>query len=108
MPPPNRFLQFFSGMGRAFLQTKFLAVGSSLGHLSMKMFSDRTYRLGSKIRQREAAGGGGVATTPPPPFTRSFLSQFCQLIYQRFDIVGILRDKTQRTHIQDIWKSKID
>ena len=26
----------FSEMGRAFLQTKFLPVGSSLGHLSMK------------------------------------------------------------------------
>ena len=57
MPPPNRFSQFFSGMGRDFLQTKFLAVASSLGHLSMKKFLDRTYRLGSKIRQREDAGG---------------------------------------------------
>ena len=34
----NRFFQFFSEMGRAFLQTKFLFVGSSLGHLSMKKF----------------------------------------------------------------------
>ena len=33
---PNRFFQFFSEMGRAFLKTKFSAVGSSLGHLSMK------------------------------------------------------------------------
>ena len=52
LPPPNRFFQFFSGRGRAFLQTKLLPVGSSLGYLSMKTFSDRTYRLGSKIRQR--------------------------------------------------------
>ena len=51
-PPPTGFFQFFSGMGRTFLKTKFLAVGSSLGNLSMKKFSDRTYRLGSKIRQR--------------------------------------------------------
>ena len=34
----NRFFQFFSGMGRAFMQTKFLVVGSSLEHLSMKKF----------------------------------------------------------------------
>ena len=46
-----------------FLQTKFLAVGSSLGHLSMKKFLDRTYHLGSKITQRE--GAGGVATITP-------------------------------------------
>ena len=39
--------------GKSSLQTKFLTVGSSLGHLPMKKFSDRTYRLGSKIRQRE-------------------------------------------------------
>ena len=45
------------------LQTKFLAVGSSLGHLSRKKFSDQTYHLGSKIRQREDAGAG-VTTTP--------------------------------------------
>ena len=35
---PNRFFQFFSRMGGGFLQTKFLAVGSSLGYLSMKKF----------------------------------------------------------------------
>ena len=33
--PPNKFFQFFSEMG---MQTKFLPVGSSLGHLSMKKF----------------------------------------------------------------------
>ena len=38
MPPLNRFFQFFSGMGRAFLQTKFLAVGESLVHLCMRKF----------------------------------------------------------------------
>ena len=67
MPPPNRFLQFFSEMGRAFLQTTFLPVVSCLGHLSMKKFSDRTCRIGCKIRQREGDGGGGggeLATTP--------------------------------------------
>ena len=53
MPPPTGFFKFFSEMGRAILETKLLLVGSSLGHLSMKNFSDRTYRLGSKIRQRE-------------------------------------------------------
>ena len=35
---PNRFFQFFSGMGIVFMQNKFLALGSSLGHLSMKKF----------------------------------------------------------------------
>ena len=39
------------------MQTKFLPVGSSLGHLSMKNFSRRTYHLGSEIRQREGVGG---------------------------------------------------
>ena len=58
----NRFFQFFSGMGRSFLQTKFLAVGSSLGHLSMKRFLDWTHRLGPKTRQREGARGW----QPPP------------------------------------------
>ena len=38
MPPLNRFFQFFSEMGRAFLQSKFLPLGSSLGHLSMNTF----------------------------------------------------------------------
>ena len=41
----NRFFHFFSGMGGAFLQTKFLAIGSSLVHLSIKSFSNLTYRL---------------------------------------------------------------
>ena len=46
MPPLSSFFsQFFYGMGRAFSQTKFLAVALSLGHLSMKKV------LGSKIRQ---------------------------------------------------------
>ena len=50
----TRFFHSFSGMGRAFLQTKFLAIGSFLGHLSMKKVS----------RQREGAGGGGGDNTP--------------------------------------------
>ena len=52
--PPN----FSREWEELFLQTKFLAVGSSLGHLSMKKFSDQTYCLGSKIRQREGTGSG--------------------------------------------------
>ena len=56
-PPPHRFFKFFLGMGRAFLETKVLAVGSSLGHCPLKYFSDPTYRLGPKIKQREGAGG---------------------------------------------------
>ena len=58
MRPPNRFFCNFSREWEEFLlQTKFLAIGSSLGHLSMKKF--RSDCLGSKIRQREGAGGGG-------------------------------------------------
>ena len=37
MPLPTSF-QFFSGMRKAFFQTNFFAVGSSLGHLSMQKF----------------------------------------------------------------------
>ena len=36
--------------------------------------SDRTYRLGPKIRQRE--GAGGMATTPPPPPIEQKLTYF--------------------------------
>ena len=66
---PNRFFQFFSDGEELFLQTKLLPVGSSLGHLSMKNFLDQTYRLASKIRQREGAGKGVAA--PPPPLSKS-------------------------------------
>ena len=70
-PPPNRFFQFFWGMGRAVLLSKFLAIGSSLGHLSIKKFLDRTYRLGPKIKQKEGAGG-----QPPPPPLEPKLTYF--------------------------------
>ena len=54
----EQFLPVFSQEWEELLfQTKFLAVVSSLGHLSIKKFSDRTNRLGSKIRQTEGAGG---------------------------------------------------
>ena len=69
MPPPTGFSNFSQKWEERFLQTKFLPVGSSLGHLPMKNFSDRTYHIGSKVRQRE--GAGGVATTPPPPLSKS-------------------------------------
>ena len=62
MPPPTGFSHFSLEWEELFLRTKFLAVGSSLGHLSMEQFLDQTYRLGSKIRQREGTGGGN----PPP------------------------------------------
>ena len=55
----NRLFQFLLGIGRVFFQTKFSAVGSSLGHLSMKKFFRSKLCLGPKIRQREGAGGGG-------------------------------------------------
>ena len=46
---PTGFSNFYREWEEVFLQTKFLAVALSLGHLSMKKFSDRTYRLASKI-----------------------------------------------------------
>ena len=57
--PPASFSSFSREWEKLLFQTKFLAVGSSLGHLSIKNFSDRTYHLGPKIRQREDAGQGG-------------------------------------------------
>ena len=66
MPPPTGFSNFSREWEELFMQTKFLAVASSLGHLSMKNFSDQTYRLGSKIKQREGAEG---SQPPPPPWT---------------------------------------
>ena len=64
MPPPAGSSSFSLESEELSFQTKFLAVVLSFGHLSIKKFSDRTYRLGSKIRQREGAlcvcvGGGG-------------------------------------------------
>ena len=46
MSPPTVFSSFSQEWEEVFLRTKFLAAGSSLGHLSMKNFSDWTYRLG--------------------------------------------------------------
>ena len=68
-PAPNRFSNFSPEWEELLLQTKFLAAGSSLGHLS----TDRTNRLGSKIRQREGAGGGG-GNHPPRTFLPTFSS----------------------------------
>ena len=56
-PPPPRVFTVSLGNGESFKQTNLLAVGSSLGRLSMKKFSDWSYCLGPKIRQREGAGG---------------------------------------------------
>ena len=59
-PPPNRFFQFFSGMERAFLQAKFLAVGSSVHE---KIFQIGPTFLALKLDKGRVLG---VATTPPP------------------------------------------
>ena len=71
--PPTGFSKFSQKWEELFVQTKFLPVGSSLGHLSMKNFSDQTCSLGSKIRQREGAGG---RWQPPPPPTEQKLTYF--------------------------------
>ena len=63
-PTPTGFSSFSQEWEDLLFQTKFLAVFSSLGHLSIKKFSDRTNRLHSKITQREGAGGW-----QPPPWT---------------------------------------
>ena len=73
MPPQTGFSSFSREWEEFLFQTKFLAVVSSLGHLSIKNFSDRTNRLGSKIRQREGAGGGWQ---PAPPHALFFLPIF--------------------------------
>ena len=68
MPPPhlpNRFFQFFSGMGRAFLQVKFLAVGSSLGDLSTKSFLIGPTVLAPNLEKRRLLGGGGGSGNHP-------------------------------------------
>ena len=49
-PPPTGFSSFSGEWEELLLETKFLAVASSLGHLSMKKFSHWTYCLGTKIR----------------------------------------------------------
>ena len=60
--PPTGFSNFSQKWEELFLQTKFLPVRSSLGHLHIKNFSNWTYHLSSKIRQREGTGGW----QPPP------------------------------------------
>ena len=66
MPHPKRFSSFSREGGELLFQTKFLAVGTSLGHLSMKNFSNWSYHLVSKIRQREDAEGCSNPSPPPP------------------------------------------
>ena len=58
MPPPTGFPNFSREWKELLLQTKFLAVGSSLEHLSMKKFLDRSYRLGSNETKGGCWGGG--------------------------------------------------
>ena len=70
--PSSGFPDFSREQEELLLQTKFLAVGSSLGHLSMKKFSDRTCHLGSKIRQKE--GCWGVGNHPHRLFLPIFLT----------------------------------
>ena len=73
MPPPTGFSNFSQKWEELFLQTKFLPVGSSLGHLSIKKFSNRTYHLGSKFGQREGTEGGNH---PPFPTIKQKLNYF--------------------------------
>ena len=56
--PPKSFSCFSSEWGDLLLQTNFLAVRTSLGHPSIKSFSDQTYHLGPKITHREGAPRG--------------------------------------------------
>ena len=61
---PKAFSSFSREWGELLLETNFLAVDTSLGHLSMKKFPDCRYRVGPKIEQKRVPGR--VATPPPP------------------------------------------
>ena len=74
------------------MQTNFLAAGSSLGHLSIKSFSDWTCHLGSKIRQEYGAGGGGGLTLFRPGVFRDppnikFPQRFLSITFRAFEII---------------------
>ena len=56
---PNRFIQFLSGMGKLLFQTKFSAVVSSLGHLSIKNFQTGPTVLALLDKGMVLRGGGG-------------------------------------------------
>ena len=62
--PPQRFSSSSQEWGELLFETNFLGIGTSSGHLSIKNFSDWSYRLGPKIRQREGAGRE-LVTIPP-------------------------------------------
>ena len=62
---PTSFSRFSQEWEELLFQTKFLAVVSSLGHLFIKKFSDRTNRLHSKTRQREVCWGSGWSGNHP-------------------------------------------
>ena len=69
MPPtPQQVFPVLLWNGKSFLQSKFLAVGSSLGHLSMKTFSDWTTDLTFKLDN----GGCWVVAITPPPIEQKF------------------------------------
>ena len=71
---PQRVFPVFSREWEELLfQTKFLAVGTSLGHLSTKKFSDWSCRLGPKIRKRE---GAEEVVTTHLPITKEKLTSF--------------------------------
>ena len=59
--PFQQVFPIFSEMGRAFLQTKFFSVGSSLGLLSMKkIFQIGPTVLALKLDKGSVLGGGGI------------------------------------------------
>ena len=68
MPDPKRFSSFSREWGELLFQTKFLAVGTSLGHLSMKIhfpIGARCTILSLKLDKVRMLRD--VATNPPPP-----------------------------------------
>ena len=69
-PPPTGFSNFSQKWEELFLQTKFLAVGSSLGHLSMKnFFHIGPAILALKLDEGRVLGGGGG--NHPPTLSKS-------------------------------------
>ena len=59
MPPQQVFLIFLRNEKSFFCKLNFYLYTHPWDICPWKSFSDRTYRLGSKIRQTEDAGGGG-------------------------------------------------
>ena len=64
MPPPTGFSNFSQKWEELFLQTKFLPVGSSLGHLPMK----KNFQIEPTVKALKS--DKGRVPPPPPPWAK--------------------------------------